>query len=593
MFALGLSLATMFVAVLPLLLAKYWLSAALEFVLGSLVCWLSYYYGATSVGSPMFGMTGLFVAVWWLINCVAHAAFVAKCNAELRNARTITDPDKNRDTLRRNPFVFYAGVVAVVLQTVTVFSGCALFRSGDYFKMIGDVEKREWSADVQPKDPHHVRLVPQELAYYLATKQLGEVPGAIGSQYEIKESSLTLQLVRGELWYVAPLDFKGFAVWSGTNNFAPGYVMVHGEDPLRQVIVKIGYKFRYMPGACLWDNLERYMWSRYPTMRFTDYSFELDDDGNPFWVVTAFEYAIGWSGRKVTGVHVINPVDGSDTFYPVGSVPKWIDRVYPAVFVKDNIEWWGEYGDGWMNAAWGHRNIMKPGSDPSLVYGADGDPYWVTDVTSNNKDDSMVGLMYTNARTGKSAFYHAQGGTEASILKLVNSTVGFRKLHGSGAVLYNIYGTMTYIVPLLGENHSFQGVAFADVVNNQVAVGSSVQEAVHNYQKLLANLSQTASPDKTVDHVKLGGTVSRTVAEIRSGDTTYYVTLEGVNKIFSGGADVSPTLRITKPGDKVFLEAINSNEAILPILRFENATMKIDRDTLESAGPRPSTRAAK
>lgn len=71
-------------------------------------------------------------------------------------------------------------------------SGWSAFRSSDYAGLIGEVETREWTQDVQPADPRHIRQVSDELASFLADKQLGTAPGAIGSQFEVSKPHLTL-----------------------------------------------------------------------------------------------------------------------------------------------------------------------------------------------------------------------------------------------------------------------------------------------------------------------------------------------------------------------------------------------------------------
>ena len=59
---------------------------------------------------------------------------------------------------------------------------------------------------------------------------------------------------------------------------------------------------------------------------------------------------------------------------------------------------------------------------------------WVTDVTSrSSRDDSLLGLIYTDSQTGKSVFYLVAGGATAkAVLASVNknSDVQYRHLRG-------------------------------------------------------------------------------------------------------------------------------------------------------------------
>ncbi|HJV32975.1 MAG TPA: hypothetical protein VJ694_03040, partial [Patescibacteria group bacterium] len=405
-------------------------------------------------------------------------------------------------------------------------SGCAAFRASDYAKMIGPLEERDWSKDVQPADPAHVRLVPPELAHWLGNKQLGEAPGAIGSRFKIEKDSLTLQRIKGELWYVAPLEFQGWRAWHSAGH-SPGYVMIHGEDPERKPIVKTDERFVYTPGAYWSDNLERHLQSAgYRDVGLADFSLEIDEEGKAWWVVTAYEYTIGWGGEKPTGVVVVDPSTGDTVFHPVGKIPAWIDRVYPKSFVKTYIEDWGKYWDGWTNSWWGHKDIKQP-EEPSLVYGSDGDPYWVTGITSNSgADEALIGLIYTDVRTGVSTFYRASGGTDTAILQAVDNKVAYKRQHGASPVIYNINGSMASVVPLLGENHTQQGVAIVDVARPQdVAIADDLQQALREYKRLMSRRGVSDSIAASDAIVKVAGKVERFAAETRNGDTSYVLTV--------------------------------------------------------------------
>ena len=162
----------------------------------------------------------------------------------------------------------------------------------------------------------------------------------------------------------------------------------------------------------------------------------------------------------------------------------------PQGLVKGYVYYYTQFVHGWWNSCWGHKDVMET-EEPEIAYGSDGEPYWVTGIATpagsadQNKHSSLTGLMYTDARTEKSILYRVQGGTAEAVVDLVNNRVSYRKLHGCLAQCYNIYGVMTAIVPLLGESHSFQGVAFVDVANMQVAEGDDEESALLKYQQLL------------------------------------------------------------------------------------------------------------
>ncbi|KKU68138.1 MAG: hypothetical protein UX89_C0007G0034 [Parcubacteria group bacterium GW2011_GWA2_47_16] len=320
MIALILAIVAVLLGVLPLFLAKRTTAGSVLGVIGYWALWFGYYGAMPSLVWPLGGAVGGAVVVLWIIAAVIEFAG----NYDSYGRKSMGD-------VKRLPIAFAVlGIVGFL--GYTVLSSWGAFRAHDYARLIGEVEKREWTQDVQPKDPRHVRLVPEELAFYLATKQLGEAAGAVGSQFEVSKNHMTLQMIKGELWYVVPLDFKSFSTWQ-TAKVSPGFVMVHGEDPKHPVTVKTGERFAYMPGAYFGSNLERHIWASNLATGITDYSFEIDEQGKAWWVVTTFKPTIGFGGEIVTGVITVDPGTGETVVYPKDKTPAFIERVTPREYM--------------------------------------------------------------------------------------------------------------------------------------------------------------------------------------------------------------------------------------------------------------------
>ncbi len=366
---------------IPLLVMRKWSHAVSLFAVGAIGYAAFYYVTTPSLVWPFWGTPSVFVLLSWLILGAEVIFKPFQSSAKKRQTeRTISS---------RGRLVIAMVLVLPILFIGRAAVGCAIVRSSDYSAMIGNVEQRTWTQDVQPKDQKHIRLVPIEMAQWLANKQLGEAPGAIGSQFQVDNDRMTLQMIHGELWYVAPLEFRGFSVWYSAD-VSPGYVMVSGEDPNRQVIVKSDERFAYMPGAYFSKDLERHLWTNgYANKGVGDFTFEIDEAGKAWWVVTVFEPTIAWSGERVLGVAVVDPTDGAHTFYPLGNVPSWVDRVMPKEYVTNYITWRGAYAGGWWNSVWAKKNMTMP-QTPAIIHGSDNEPYWVTDITSTNDKDSSV-----------------------------------------------------------------------------------------------------------------------------------------------------------------------------------------------------------
>ena len=556
----------------PLLLRKNYVAAMVAMVIEFLVGALILYRYTPSTVWPLFGAYGMVTWFWWTVAAIIDGAI--------------------EDNITKSS-ILPAGFLVVVIGYGVAGSQCA--RTSEYRDLIGTVEERVWTQDIQPKDPKHMRMVSKENALYQAKKVLGN-DGAIGSQFSLSTEYMTLQMVNGELWYVVPLDFDGFSVWWSTEG-VPAYVMVHGEDVKRQPILKNlpdGQRMKYMPDAFFGNQLERYIRANgYLSRGLDNYNFEVDESGKPWWVVTVFKPTIVWNGEKTEGVLLVDPVTGSMEYHELGQIPTWVDRAIPHDYVKNYLAMYGEYASGWSNSWWGKLNITMP-EEPVLIYGAGDQPEFVTGITSHsNNDDSLVALVYTNSRTGKSVRYKVSGGaTDSAVIKAVNSNsnVQFKHLHAAVPQVYNVYGNMTCVVTLLNDVDAFQGVAMVPINNVQaVAVGDDQYSALREYEKVLAGSGSQIALDKERDLKEITGIVDRFNQEIVSSGQTYYLHLADIPHIFTGGAgELSPKLPLTKPGDQVKIGFYASERDVVPMHDFDNRSLPLtqaaDQKAVKSEG---------
>jgi hypothetical protein len=488
-----LALITATLGVLPALVSRRFGLAGGLALLYAGGAYALFYSTPPSLASPFWGGVGIIVVIFWLATGLILTSLEKKVSRALLMA--------------------VGGTLLVVGRAMTGWAG---FHASDYASLIGPIKDATWTDATQPKDPKHKRLVPLDLAKWMADKQLGEAPGAIGSQFHVDKEHMTIQLIHDELWYVAPLDFSSYAVWSSVAR-TPGYVMVSGEDPNRAPRVVTGLSFRYMPGAYFGDEVGRYLFTHgYASYDLDDYTFEIDEGGRAWWVITLTRPSISFWGDRVAGVVLVDPQSGETIYEPMGQVPDWVDRVMPSELVAQYVQAHGLLAGGWTNSWWAKHDLTT-GEAPSFIHGSDGQPYWVSEITSTGQSDlSLLGLLYTNARTGAVTEYKAKGALDTGVLNAVDGKVAYRKWHGDSPVIYNIYGTMASIVPLLSDKSNvFQGVAIVDIVRpTEVAVGDDFDSALREYQKLLGQTGNAAVPELTKVTKTAEGTVDRFAASV-------------------------------------------------------------------------------
>ena len=570
-----LALIASVLGVVPLIAGRKLLVAAITAACSWVVLTIAFYLGVPSLVWPWWGEVGVSV---WILLIISAGIDIGITNSKCQYNESL---------------YFWTAVFPVLLTLVWIGSWFAresyFINAQAYSDLIGEVEERVWTQDVQPKDPRHIRMSSAENAAQLARQTLGQA-GSIGSQFEVDGSRMTLQKISNEFWWIVPLDFKEWATWRATRT-VPAYVRVSAEDPTlpgQIVFLDKDQQLRYTPGAYWEFNLTRHLWySGYHNKGLTDENLEIDDNGKAWLIVTVFHPTLFGDGAKVDGVVIVDPVNGDDTFCPVGKVPEWIDRVFPYRFVSNYIWWKGMLHNGWGNAYWltGAGKDLTVPETPNLIYGSDGYLTWATGITSSNTNDtSLVGIYYTHSRTGETVFYKAKGSTDEAVTAAVNKDdkVQFKQLHGADAQLYNINGTMASVVPLLNENHLFQGVAIVNIENIQiVGVGTDQFEALREYQKALPLSGHQIAPEFKRDIKEIKGIVDRRADVVQGGEVVIYLHIQGVPHLFIGSPKLSVELPMTHEGDTILLSYYASGEQVEPMNSFDNLSLQLESTQAE------------
>ena len=153
-------------------------------------------------------------------------------------------------------------------------------------------------------DVAHVRVVPQESAFFAGNKVVGQ----LGAYYRVGDFNVQVESRR--LVWVAPLEFHGFVQWLSRRT-SPGVIVVSAENPDAQPELRERAPMRYIPSALFNENLYRHVYMTYGTEQILETTLQLDDAGNPQYLSTLGRPTIGWSGTKVTGVAIVDPASGT------------------------------------------------------------------------------------------------------------------------------------------------------------------------------------------------------------------------------------------------------------------------------------------
>ncbi|HET7275144.1 MAG TPA: hypothetical protein VFI91_08170 [Longimicrobiaceae bacterium] len=475
------------------------------------------------------------------------------------------------------------GAISLVIAAMVIVpfvTSTALGRSDQFHDLLTPVDTLNNSVDLPPFDPTQVRVVDQAMAVRLADKRLGEIT-ALGSQVDV--GTMRIQSVADELFWVAALDHRGFFKWLNNREGTPGYLMVSATNPsdVRLVTELDGAPFhlKYNGGSLFGDNIERHLYSNGYTRRgMTDPTFEINDEGRPFYTVTLFDNEIGFSGADATGVLTLDAQTGEIAEYGFENAPDWIDRIHPEEMILDQIGYWGRYPHGWWNPS--DLDKLEPTSEAALVYGKDGRSYFYTGLGSYGSDEGAIGYMLVDTRTKDTRFFKQAGATEAAAMSAAESALPEKDFTASFPIPGNVNGAWTYVTPLKNAEGQIGAIALVNVADYRiVGVGENARIAERDYQRKLAARTGRLTTDAGVSRSEITGVVTRAAADIREGNTDYYLQISGsAGKVFIGGSSISPELPITTVGDSVSLAFDDTGSGISFIKGFDNLSLSIGQD---------------
>ncbi len=487
-------------------------------------------------------------------------------------------PNGKKIIFKSRPSKLYLYIIGVILFYIIVLpllTSTAMFRTESFKNMIGTVADGEKIAKhIEPISINEIRVVDEDLAYLLGEKILGSQP-ALGSQVELGE--FYIQKVGSDLYWVAPLLHSGFFKWLNNQEGTSGYVMVSATNErdvkLVQNINGKDVKIKYQPAAYFQSDINRHIYMNgYASVGLTDFTFEIDDKGNPFWVVTTYNKEIGFSGDDATGVVVVDVQSGEMKSYSIDTAPAWVDRIQPINFVEKQLNDWGEFVHGYWNFSNADKLQITEGL--TLVYGKNNRSYWYTGLTSVGKDESAVGFVLVDTRTKETTFYKQSGATEMAAQSSAQGKVQEKGYHASLPIPYNINNIPTYVMTLKDDGglvKMFAMVAISDYTI--VGAGNSMRETLTAFKSAFNSSGNKMNATSASDKKDLKTTITRIQTDVKNGNSYYYFTLKDNASIFVGSSQISSQLPISMVGDSVYVTFDIDKEEVVDVTTFKNVSL--------------------
>lgn len=427
------------------------------------------------------------------------------------------------------------------------------------------IEERDFSKDIQPVNFSQIPLLDKDSAAILGNRKMGSMVDMV-SQFEVSDLYSQINYQEKPV-RVTPLVYASPIKWlTNQSQGIPAYIMI---DMTTQdtSLIKLDKPIRYSEAEYLNRNIYRHLRFRYPTYIFDQLSFEIDDEGVPYWICPVRDYTIGLFGGATIGrVVICNAQTGECQDYALKDCPEWVDRANPADLLIQQYNYYGTLVNGYINSIFGQKGCLK--STDGYNYMAMEDDVWVyTGVTSVSGDQSNVGFVLMNQRTRETRYYKVNGAEEYSAMGSAEGQVQNLGYKATFPILLNISNEPTYFMALKDSAGLVKKYAMVNIQKYQnVAIGDTVSACQDAYIKLLNTSGITAG--NTGDSKKMTGTIRRIAQSVLDGNSHFYLVLNDHEEIFD--VPVQDFLQVVtlQEGDKVTVEYLEGTP-VCTVLNIE------------------------
>lgn len=421
-------------------------------------------------------------------------------------------------------------IVVVAAYLIGTLLSSPIVNAKKYQKLL-NVKDGEFTKDIEELSFDQIPLLDRDSAAILGNRKMGSMVDMV-SQFEVDDlySQINYQ---DQPVRVSPLRYASLIKWlTNQKEGIPAYIKIDMATQNTE-LVKLKEGMKYTSSDHFNRNIYRHLRFKYPTYIFNDLSFEIDDDGVPYWICPVKKFNIGLFGGTTIGrVVLCNAVTGETTDYKIEDAPEWIDRAYSADLLVELYDYYGSLKHGYFNSILGQKDCLK--TTTGYNYLAIEDDVWVyTGVTSVSGDQSNVGFVLMNQRTMETKFYGIEGATEDSAMSSAEGQVQNLKYKATFPLLLNISGEPTYFIALKDDAGLVKKYAMVNVQKYQiVAIGDTVSSCEESYTNLMYENGIKEVEKDTREIETMTAKITKIAQGVIDGNSHYYIMLEGSDEIF-------------------------------------------------------------
>lgn len=454
--------------------------------------------------------------------------------------------------------------VTLGVAVVGAFFSSEMVNAKKYSNLI-NINEGDFQEDIiQLTDMTEFPLLDIENAQVLGSRAIGNLERI--SQYSLSDE-YNLISYKDEQYRLTPIDFGGY--WKARSGYSYGvssYVLVNASTQEAE-LVNLEKSIIYSPKSKGDHNLKRYLRKKYSSAIFGKFQFDIDDEGNPFYIVPVMKTTIGLFGGKIVDYFiVVDAVSGECTECSKDDLPEWVDHAYSLDYLMKLASYSYKYKDGFLNAlfkqenvkklSYNYRNVSMSSEENEDINSGRGSHFegynsiltndgvcFSTCVVSAGNDESSIGFILANARTGEIKFYECVGAEESTAQKKAESLAQNYNYTASFPLIVNVDGMETYILSLKDKAKTNVSYVMINVEKYTIAVmGETLEETMYRYRQAMG-LEDSENSDYeysknesqsiiTFEKFEVTGNITELYQVTREGNTTYIFLLENDNQLY-------------------------------------------------------------
>ena len=437
------------------------------------------------------------------------------------------------------------------------FFNSRIFRAKSYANVI-TVKEADFTKDFPETNISTLALLDRASAEKIGDTYLGTIDKV--SQFGISDDYR--QITIGEQPYrVSPLEYKNFWKWLSNRQEGISYYVKVNQTTGKAELVRLAESMKYSDSEYLFRDTLRYLRFKYPFTIFGDPSFEVDDEGNPYYVATVYKPKFLLTSKDPSGVILLNAATGETKEYDLDSIPEWVDRVFSANNVITRVDDYYTYQDGFWNTVFSQTGVKKT-TDSYNYISIGSDIYLYTGITSATADSSNLGFILVNMRTREVTNYKLASATESAAMASAEGEVQEKKYTATAPTLAKLNDKAYYIVSLKDDAGLVKSYAVVDAEDyQQVTVNNDIETLISQFTdsdtSVLSGSGQAAGADQEVEVIK--GLVDQLASQMISGSTVYYISSSGKIYKVKATEETIDQLPFLKVGDQFSGELTKNN----------------------------------